>query len=281
LEEGFGLTVVEAAACGAAVICSNVSALPEVLDEPAATFDPGDPRDLAGAIAKALSDDDHRAVLREAGRRAVERWRWDRVATDMLAAIAEFGDPPPPPREPRRRVAVVTRCAGSDWERDVETDVVRSLRETAEADIVELVDTAGTSAVVQPDPAGATWPAAALGRYVKYHEFDHVVALIDRWDSHAVAVRIARQYPVHVWLCGSVEAQVPPDIRPRSMIVESLPEAEAVRQTATAPVLVLPSSTSTSGWSAADTARALDHWLTVGHRTDETITVVGPADTLM
>ncbi len=34
IEEGFGMPVVEAAACGTPVVCSNVSALPEVLDEP-------------------------------------------------------------------------------------------------------------------------------------------------------------------------------------------------------------------------------------------------------
>ena len=38
VEEGFGLPVVEAAACGVPAICSNLSSLPEVLDEPSGVF---------------------------------------------------------------------------------------------------------------------------------------------------------------------------------------------------------------------------------------------------
>ena len=60
LDEGFGLPVVEAAACGAAVICSNTSSLPEILREPAATFDPAHPADMAAAIERALTDARHR-----------------------------------------------------------------------------------------------------------------------------------------------------------------------------------------------------------------------------
>ena len=61
LEEGFGLPVLEAAACGTATIASNVSSLPEVLDEPAAGFDPHHPQAIADAIVRALTDGDHRA----------------------------------------------------------------------------------------------------------------------------------------------------------------------------------------------------------------------------
>ena len=42
-EEGFGLPVLEAAACGVPAISSNLTSLPEVLDEPTACFDPHDP----------------------------------------------------------------------------------------------------------------------------------------------------------------------------------------------------------------------------------------------
>ncbi len=54
LEEGFGLPVLEGAACGAPVVCSGVSSLPEVLPEPRAHFDPNDASDMARVIDRAL-----------------------------------------------------------------------------------------------------------------------------------------------------------------------------------------------------------------------------------
>ena len=81
-EEGFGLPVLEAAACGVPAIWSNTSSLPEVLDEPTACFDPHDPSAIAEAIVRALTDDAHRSTLLAAGERAVQRWTWQHVATD-------------------------------------------------------------------------------------------------------------------------------------------------------------------------------------------------------
>ena len=39
--EGFGLPILEAMACGRAVVCSDTSAMPEVADSAALLFDPG------------------------------------------------------------------------------------------------------------------------------------------------------------------------------------------------------------------------------------------------
>ncbi len=61
--EGFGLPVVEARACGARVICSDVSSLPEVLPDERARFDPDDVPAMADMLARALTDDEFRAVL--------------------------------------------------------------------------------------------------------------------------------------------------------------------------------------------------------------------------
>jgi glycosyltransferase involved in cell wall biosynthesis len=91
LEEGFGLPVVEAAACGCPVICSDRSSLPEVLDEPAATFDPTDPAAMAAAIDRALRDEDHRRVLGDAADRAVRRWTWANTARRTMVALEELG----------------------------------------------------------------------------------------------------------------------------------------------------------------------------------------------
>lgn len=61
LYEGFGLPVLEAMACGAPVICSNVASLPEVAGSAAVLVDPRDAAAWAGPIARAVE-----SPLREA-----------------------------------------------------------------------------------------------------------------------------------------------------------------------------------------------------------------------
>ena len=67
LAEGFGLPPLEAMACGAPVITSNVSSLPEVVGDAAVTIDPTDTRALVTAIEHLLNDRDARDDLRRRG----------------------------------------------------------------------------------------------------------------------------------------------------------------------------------------------------------------------
>jgi glycosyltransferase involved in cell wall biosynthesis len=55
--EGFGLPVLEALHCGARVICSDASSLPEIVRDPAARFDPWDVDAIAAKLADALAGD--------------------------------------------------------------------------------------------------------------------------------------------------------------------------------------------------------------------------------
>ena len=50
LYEGFGLTPLEAMACGAPVVCSNRTSLPEVVGEAGLLVDPMDSEALSGNI---------------------------------------------------------------------------------------------------------------------------------------------------------------------------------------------------------------------------------------
>jgi glycosyltransferase involved in cell wall biosynthesis len=169
LEEGFGLPVLEGAACGVPVICSRLTSLPEVLDDPAAHFDPTDPDDIARAIERGITDRDHRQVLAAASTRAVARWRWDRVVGDIVSAIDELG-----PRWPRRTATPTERYAvrGTD-PATVEEAVADMHRRHPSAVIVRALDRARTSERVPFD--GTTVPARALGRYVKLHDLDAVI----------------------------------------------------------------------------------------------------------
>ncbi len=86
LYEGFGLTALEAMACGAPVIVSDRGALPEVVGDGGIVVEPS-PEAIATALARVLSDDGLASTLR---RRAVERAReftWARTASGWLAVL--------------------------------------------------------------------------------------------------------------------------------------------------------------------------------------------------
>lgn len=80
LYEGFGLPPLEAMACGAPVVGSSVSAIPEVCGDAALLVDPRDERALAEALGQVLS---HPALAADLRRRGLERakpFSWERTA---------------------------------------------------------------------------------------------------------------------------------------------------------------------------------------------------------
>ena len=78
--EGFGLPVLEAMRCGAPVITSNVSSLPEVGGDAAEYVDPADVDALAAAIQRVALDPALRASMRERGAAQAKRFSWVRCA---------------------------------------------------------------------------------------------------------------------------------------------------------------------------------------------------------
>jgi glycosyltransferase involved in cell wall biosynthesis len=84
LYEGFGLTVLEAMACGTPVVCSSRSSLPEVAGSAALMVDPGDTAQVADAIIRVLGDVKLAAELREKGVRQAANFTWTRTARMTL-----------------------------------------------------------------------------------------------------------------------------------------------------------------------------------------------------
>ncbi|MEJ5198743.1 MAG: glycosyltransferase family 1 protein, partial [Anaerolineae bacterium] len=100
LYEGFGLPVLEAMACGAPVVCSNVASLREVTSPPgplsyeergseeasaALLVDPLDVGALADAIRRVLADPALADELRARGLAQAARFSWARTAQETLA----------------------------------------------------------------------------------------------------------------------------------------------------------------------------------------------------
>jgi glycosyltransferase involved in cell wall biosynthesis len=87
LHEGFGLSVLEAMACGAPVIASNRTSIPEVVGLDAALFDPFDVADMARKMSEVASDADFRARLKAHAEVQVKKFSWPHSARIAVAAI--------------------------------------------------------------------------------------------------------------------------------------------------------------------------------------------------
>ena len=88
LYEGFGMPVLEAMACGAPVVCSNTSALPEVAGGAAILVEPTSVEAIAAAMAKVLSNKDVRDELRCGGLARAKTFTWERAAGELLEVYA-------------------------------------------------------------------------------------------------------------------------------------------------------------------------------------------------
>lgn len=80
LDEGFGLPVLEAMACGTPVVCSNIAPLLEVGQNTIFPVGVKDDEELANGIERVLSDSELRSYLRSAGPVRARDFRWPEVA---------------------------------------------------------------------------------------------------------------------------------------------------------------------------------------------------------
>jgi glycosyltransferase involved in cell wall biosynthesis len=85
--EGFGLTCLEAMACGTPVIAADRAALPEVCGDAALLVNPDDPAAITRAVLTVCEDRPRAAELRAAGIERARRYTWERAAAACDALL--------------------------------------------------------------------------------------------------------------------------------------------------------------------------------------------------
>jgi glycosyltransferase involved in cell wall biosynthesis len=85
--EGFGLPVLEAMACGKAVIAANSSSLPEVVGREDALFPPRDDAALSAKMAEILRNTEFRQELERHGLQQAKKFSWEKSARRAWEAL--------------------------------------------------------------------------------------------------------------------------------------------------------------------------------------------------
>ena len=87
--EGFGLPPLEAMSCGAPVVSSNASSLPEVLGDAALYVNPADPTDIAAGVGRVLSSPELAADLSARGIAHSTEFPWSHTAAAYATAYED------------------------------------------------------------------------------------------------------------------------------------------------------------------------------------------------
>ena len=85
LYEGFGIPPLEAMACGAVVVASNASSIPEVVGDAGILFDPTSVGDLADILLQVLESSTGRDRLIQKGHQRAKEFSWEKTAQQTLA----------------------------------------------------------------------------------------------------------------------------------------------------------------------------------------------------
>jgi glycosyltransferase involved in cell wall biosynthesis len=198
LHEGFGLPALEAMMCGAAVIGSNASSIPEVIGREDALFDPRSDEVIAALMRKGLEDTAFRDSLRAHAGRQAARFSWSRTATRALAALEEMGrktpaDAPPARNSAKARPRLAMHAPlppARSGIADYTVELVAPLRECYDIDLVY------DQPEVALPPALADLPVRSVAWFREHSgEFDRIVYQFGNSMFHAHMFQLLREHP--------------------------------------------------------------------------------------
>jgi alpha-1,3-rhamnosyl/mannosyltransferase len=87
LYEGFCIPMVESMACGAPVIASGTSCLPEISGNALLYFDPTSPDEMSEKMLMVLQDNDLAQRLKLAGMQRAQQFSWEKCAAETLTIL--------------------------------------------------------------------------------------------------------------------------------------------------------------------------------------------------
>jgi glycosyltransferase involved in cell wall biosynthesis len=196
LYEGFGLPLLEAMACGACVLASNTSSMPEIVGRADALFDPTDGASLVRMLRALLTAADRRRELGEFNVHRDRLFTWVKVAQTFIGALEEahalrHSTTPCAPPMRRARVALVSPllpqrtgiaeyCTSMlpHWSRHFELEL--------------LAD----SYVPQLDGMVGSYPILDLPRFRHHaHRFDSILYHFGNSHYHARMYALLPRYP--------------------------------------------------------------------------------------
>lgn len=90
VQEGVGLPVLEAMACGVPVLCSSSGALPEVGGDAALYFDSDNIDDMANCMERIIKDSDLKKTLVKNGQERSKLFNWEDTVIKTLSVIQEM-----------------------------------------------------------------------------------------------------------------------------------------------------------------------------------------------
>ena len=88
-EEGFGLPVIEAMACGTPVAVSHIGALVELAGDAGLVFDPSDVSDMTSGIDRILQSAELQESMRQRGLERAEGYSWGRAAEQTMSVLEQ------------------------------------------------------------------------------------------------------------------------------------------------------------------------------------------------
>lgn len=90
LDEGFGITGLEAMEQGAPVVCSDIPILREVYGNAPEYFNPHSAKDIATKIKKVATDSKLRKAMKARGLTQAKKYTWEKMAQETLAVYSNL-----------------------------------------------------------------------------------------------------------------------------------------------------------------------------------------------
>ena len=87
LYEGFGLSPLQAMACGTPVLVADNSSLPEVVGQAGILADAESDKDISAKIEKVLTDEKYCSGMVRSGLRQAQKFKWETTANELLECI--------------------------------------------------------------------------------------------------------------------------------------------------------------------------------------------------